>query len=288
MPMNDIFDQRRCELGEGAFWHPQRQQFFWFDIVNNMLLSREGDKPLEWVFDENVSAAGWLSTDELLVAGESGLSRFNLISGKREPVAAFPHDPTLRSNDGRADPYGGFWIGTMGKRSEQEAGAIWRYWRGEFRILFDKISITNAICFDAERSLAYFSDTRLKKIWRIRLDGQGWPSGEPELFIDLTEAGLNPDGAVIDAAGNLWSAQWGARRIACYASESGEEIAAEYFEATRISCPAFGGADMQSLFATSACQGMSAEAREAEPLAGMTFERKVSVRGVSEPQVILG
>lgn len=286
MPMDDIFDQRRCELGEGAFWHPQRQQFFWFDIVNNMLLSQEGGKPLAWTFDENVSAAGWLSTDELLIAGETGLSSLNLVSGKRQPVAAFPHNPILRSNDGRADPYCGFWIGTMGKRSEQEAGAIWRYWRGEFRILYDKISIPNAICFDAERSLAYFSDTRLKKIWHVRLDAEGWPLGDPELFVDLMGAAHSPDGAVIDAEGNLWNAQWGGRRVACYAPD-GQEIAAEYFEATRISCPAFGGADMHNLFATSACQGMSAEAREAEPLAGMTFERKSKFKGVSEPRVIL-
>lgn len=287
MPTNDIFDRRRCELGEGAFWHPQRQQFFWFDIVSNVLLSQEGGKPLTWAFEENVSAAGWLSADELLIAGETGLQSLHLVSGKREPVAAFPQNPILRSNDGRADPYGGFWIGTMGKRSEQEAGAIWRYWRGEFRMIYEGISIPNAICFDAERSLAYFSDTRLKKIWHVRLDTEGWPSDEPELFVDLTGAPHSPDGAVIDAQGNLWNAQWGGRRVACYAPD-GQEIAAEYFEATRISCPAFGGTDMQSLFATSACQGMSAEAREAEPLAGMTFERKTTFRGVAEPRVILG
>lgn len=287
MASHDIFDSRRCELGEGAFWHPGRQQFFWFDIVKNVLLSQSDGTPLTWAFDENVSAAGWISDEELLIAGEAGLLHLNLVSGKREQVVALPLDPGLRSNDGRADPYGGFWIGTMGKKSEQEAGAIWRYWRGEFRKLYDRISIPNAICFDAQRSLAYFSDTRLKKIWHVRMDAEGWPAGEPELFLDLTGVAYSPDGAVIDAQGNLWNAQWGGRRVACYAPD-GQEITAEYFEATRISCPAFGGTDLRSLFATSACQGMTAEARGAEPYAGMTFERRTTFQGVSEPRVVLG
>lgn len=287
MRMNDLFDQRRCELGEGAFWHPERQQFFWFDIVGNLLLSLEAGEPRQWQFEENISAAGWISRQELLVASETGLWRLDLASGRREPVVMFPSEPHLRSNDGRADPWGGFWIGTMGKRSEAEAGAIWRYYRGETRRLYPGISIPNAICFDAGRSLAYFADTRLKKIWHVRLDDHGWPEEDPELFLDLNAAGLSPDGAVIDAQGNFWNAQWGAHRVACY-DTNGEEIAAEHFDAARMSCPAFGGANLDILFATSAFQGMTADAQLGEPHAGMTFSRLTKFQGVAEPRVILG
>ncbi len=285
----DIFDNRRCELGEGAFWHPERQQFFWFDILSSTLMSQDKGQPVAWQFDEYVSAAGWISRNELMVASETALWKLDLSTDARERLVPLSADkPHLRSNDGRADPWGGFWIGTMGKKAETEAGSIWRYYRGEMRELFPKISITNAICFDAGRELAYFADTKLGLVWSQRLDAAtGWPIGSPELYLDLSGEGLSPDGAVTDADGNFWNAQWGASRVAQYGPD-GRFLGAETFDATRISCPAFGGPDFGMLFATSAQQGLDVEGRQAEPHAGMTFSRKVNVRGIAEPQVILG
>lgn len=284
-----VFDERRCELGEGAFWHPERQQFFWFDILAGKLHAQDGGKPVSWDMGEFASAAGWISRDELMIASETALWKLDLVTNALEKLTPLSADmPHLRSNDGRADPWGGFWIGTMGKSAEHQAGSIWRYYKGEMRELFPKISITNAICFDAAREIAYFADTDLARVWSQRLDAAtGWPVGSPELFLDLTADGLWPDGAVVDAAGNFWNAQWGAGRVACYAPD-GTFIGAEAFDASNISCPAFGGADLDTLFATSAQQGLDDEARKAEPGAGMTFHRKIAARGVAEPRVILG
>lgn len=284
-----VYDNRRCELGEGAFWHPERQQFFWFDILAGKLLSQQAGQPVSWDFEEFASAAGWISQDELMIASETALWKLNLVTNARDRLVPLSADrPDIRSNDGRADPWGGFWIGTMGKKAEHEAGSIWRYYKGEMRELFPKISITNAICFDAPRELAYFSDTKLGRVWTQRLDpANGWPVGSPELFLDLKDEGLSPDGAVVDAEGNFWNAQWGASRVACYAPD-GSFKSAEMFEAGQISCPAFGGTDLDILFATSALQGMSEAERLAEPKGGMVFQRTLSVRGVAEPKVILG
>ena len=77
-----LYDARHCILGEGPFWHPEREQFFWFDIIGNRLLSRLGDEPLEWRFGEHASAAGWIDADSLLVATESGLRRLAEPSGR--------------------------------------------------------------------------------------------------------------------------------------------------------------------------------------------------------------
>jgi sugar lactone lactonase YvrE len=114
-----IFDLRPCELGEGPLWHPQREELFWFDILNRTLHSGT----MSWPFDVLVSAAGWISRDELLIAGESGLFRFDLATASRSPVAGAGGAAT-RSNDGRADRQGGFWFGTMGRKAEKGAGAI--------------------------------------------------------------------------------------------------------------------------------------------------------------------
>lgn len=286
-----VHDERRCELGEGLLWHPEREQLFWFDITERRLLSREGERPLEWDLGEMASAAGWIDRDHLLVATETGLWRLRLADGARELVTPLSADARhLRSNDGRADPWGGFWIGTMGKKSEDRAGSIWRLWRGELREIVPGLSIPNAICFDAGRELAYFADTREGSIWAQPLDpASGWPRGERRLFVQLGgETGFNPDGAVIDADGNLWNAQWGAGRVACYGPD-GRFLGAEHFDAARLSCPAFGGEEFRTLHVTSAQQGMSEAARREEPSAGMTFARRLeTARGGPEPAVILG
>jgi sugar lactone lactonase YvrE len=86
--MSRVYDDRVCALSEGPLWHPIRQQFFWFDIVGKRLLTRTDVGPQEW--------------------------RFSLIDGSCELVVSLEAgNPVIRSNDGRADPWGGFWIGTM-------------------------------------------------------------------------------------------------------------------------------------------------------------------------------
>lgn len=282
-----IYDRRACELGEGALWHPQRNQLYWFDILGKRLLTRGPDGPAEWVFPDMVSAAGWLSETELLIASELALFRFDLETGARRDVLPLEADNAVtRSNDGRADRHGGFWIGTMGKAAEKGAGAIWRYYRGSLRRLYSGLTIPNAISFAPDGRTAYFTDKVTAQVMRVALDADGWPRGAPQVYLDLAADGLNPDGAVCDAEGRLWLAQWGAGRVACY-EPNGSLSQTVSFDAPHTSCPAFGGSDLSTLFCTTALQDMSATDRTAHPDAGMTFAAKGVARGVPEPMVIL-
>lgn len=286
--MSQIHDDRPCALGEGPLWHPERRQLFWFDITGRRLLTCAGGMQSEWHFGEMFSAAGWIDADRLLVASESALWVMDLESGARDRVTALDaDDPTTRSNDGRADPWGGFWIGTMGKLAEPGRGAIWRYYRGELRKLYPGITISNAISFSPDRRHACFADTACRTVWRVCLDPtHGWPRGKPEVFHDFTEHGLNPDGAVFDAAGNLWIAQWGAARVACHAPD-GAFVRSVAVGARHASCPAFGGDDLTSLFVTSARQGLSDSVIAHEPANGCTFVAKDVAQGLAEYRVIL-
>ncbi len=286
--MSQIYDDRPCELGEGPLWHPERQQLFWFDIIGKRLLTREGDAPRHWQFDEHVSAAGWVDRDTLLIASESGLWKFGLESGTQELIVALEADNTLtRSNDGRADPWGGFWIGTMGKQAQPRAGAIYRFYRGELRQLVPDITISNAICFAPDKSCAYYTDTTTKQVMRQSLaPGDGWPNGPASVFLDLNSDDLNPDGAVVDTQGNIWIAQWGAERVAAY-SPAGDFLRAVGFAAKHTSCPAFGGDDLSTLFCTTAREGLVQDVLETQPTNGMVLAASDIGRGQSEHRVIL-
>lgn len=282
------FDNTICALGEGPLWHPLRQELFWFDITGNMLFARNGTKLRSWRFETNHSAAGWVDESTLIIASEDGLYHFDIGSGARRHLVDLEADvPANRSNDGRADPWGGFWIGTMGKKAEKYAGAIYRYWQGELRRIASGITVSNTICFAPDRSCAYYSDTVGRRVMQVALDPvTGWPDGAATVFLDLREAGLNPDGAVTDAAGNVWIACWGSGIVACF-SPQGTEKQRLTVPAQQPSCPAFGGPALRDLFVTSATQGLSSEAGARVPLNGATFCLPDVGQGRAEPQVIL-
>ncbi|SMX43420.1 SMP-30/gluconolactonase/LRE family protein [Octadecabacter ascidiaceicola] len=273
-----IFDETQCTLGEGPLWHPERGELFWFDILSKRLHI----KGRHWQFSRHVSAAGWIDDTRLLLADSIGLHVFDLARETADQICEIEIDtPATRSNDGRADPWGGFWIGTMGLNAEPNAGAIYRYYRGEVRRLFVDITISNAICFAPDGTYACFTDTPTKKIMRQRLsEKDGWPTGDPEVWLDFGETNWGPDGAVIDSTGNFWNAQWGANHVACYAPD-GTMVQTVAFPATQTSCPAFGGSDLKTLFCTSAADGLTGADE------GKTFATPVDAVGQAEHQVIL-
>lgn len=278
-----VFDDRPCDLGEGPLWHPERAELFWFDINGKRMLARSGTDTRDWQFDRHVSAAGWVDRNTLLIATETDLSRFDLTTGALDPVVPLEAEtPGTRSNDGRADPRGGFWIGTMGKGGEPGAGAIYRYFRGELRQLYDQITISNAICFAPDGSCAYFTDTVTGVIQRQALDAAGWPDGPPQDFI-THRPGSGCDGAVVDAEGRIWNAHWGHFKISVH-DASGVLIEEHRLPCRQPSCPAFGGAELRTLYVTSAREGLGDGAARGD---GLTYQLAVAAKGQTEHRVIL-
>jgi len=284
----EIYDQTINVLGEGPLWHPERGELFWFDIVSQKLYHRAGEDLRQWQFGEPVSAAGWIDRDNLLVASASALSRFDIESGDSEVVVPLEDDnPLTRSNDGRADPFGGFWIGTMGCAHEEKIGTIYRYYRGEVRALYSGITVPNAMCFSPDGGLAYFTDTMQGQVMRQKLDpADGWPLGEPDVFIDVRGEKFGADGSVIDTQGNFWNARYGGYSVARYSAD-GDLMDTLSLPTVYITCPAFGGADLSNLYVTSCCRNMSEEKRREQPDAGKTFVFETTAKGQAEHRVVL-
>lgn len=286
----DLFLNVRHELGEGPLWHDDRGQFFWCSILAGELnaCTAAGDEHNIWSFGEAVSAAGIVDRDTLLVATASGLERFDIDSGEREALCVFDDgDTPTRSNDGRAGPGGAFWIGTMGWNAEPAAGSFYRFADGALTVKRRGMTIPNAACFSPQRDWAYFADSPTQSILRWRLDpDSGDTIGNPEPFIDLKSDNLTPDGAIADSEGCIWNAQWGAGRVARY-DPNGRFIEAVKVPTAQVTCPALGGADLKTLFVTSAWQDMDTNARRADPLAGAIFAMEVAVAGQAEFRVDL-
>ena len=194
-----LFRQLDCVLGEGPLWTDKGLVFFNILEAEMHRLSGDGETLDSWKIDRMASAAALTEGPDLLVATETALVLFDPDGQSHSLLVDLEADkPGNRSNDGRADRQGGFWIGTMGKDAEAEAGAIYRFHKGELRCLRKGVTIPNAISFSPDGSTAFFADSALGTIFSWRLGPGGWPIGAPAVFHQMDTPGWAPDGAVID------------------------------------------------------------------------------------------
>ena len=285
-----IFSDTACELGEGPAYDPGTGKLFWFDIIGSKLLEKKYPDGPTIVHDLPFmgSAIATIDAERQLVVAENGLYVRDVKSGALTLHTALEADtPLNRSNDARVHPSGSFWIGTMAKDEGSPAGAIYWYFKGEIRQLYDKIAVPNSICFSADGATAYLTGKRPNIIHRVECDpSNGFPIGELKVFVDSKGADGWLDGSVVDADGVLWNARWGGARVDAYSPE-GKLIRSIPVPARQSSCPAFVGPDASRIAVTSAWKDMDAATRAADPEAGKTFLLDIEVRGRFEPNVLI-
>lgn len=279
----------KCQLGEGPLWHAGRQQLFFFDINEQTLfaVTARGEVAESWLFNEIATAAALVDNDMLVLATETGLKYFDLKAGGLARLIEIEADNAVtRSNDCRVHPSGAFWIGTMTK-SEEEApvGSVYHYRAGVLSTIKSGISIPNATCFSPDGRIAYWSDTPTKKIVQCPTDpATGLPSGEWTLFADVSDHRGYPDGAVVDSEGYLWNARWGGSCVVRHAPDGSVDRIVEV-PVSQVTCPAFGGPDLRTLFITTAAKNLTPEQLAAEKVAGGLFAVEVDVAGQPETPI---
>jgi len=284
-----VLCDERCHLGEGPTYDAATDTAWWFDIVERRLFEAQLGSGRITIHSLGVmgSALGRIDAHRQLVVADDALYVRVLANGRMELFHPLEADnPATRSNDARVHPSGTFWIGTMGRRAEANAGAIYALHRGELSLLYGKITIPNAICFSPDGTTGYFADTGKNVLFRVDLDAStGLPRGAPVPLV-TRRGGGGIDGAVVDADGLIWNARWGGGCVDVY-SPQGEHLRSLRVPARQSSCPAFVGRDFSRLLVTSAWQGMTDDAKRADPDHGRTFVLDVAARGRPEPAVKL-
>lgn len=283
-----IFDGK-CELGEGPIWHAGRQQLFFFDINEQTLfaVTAKGKVAESWLFNEIVAAAAVVDDDTLVLATETGLKYFDLKAGGLARLIEIEADnAATRTNDSRVHPSGAFWIGTMTKSEEESPiGSVYHYRAGTLTTLKSGISIPNATCFSPDGRIAYWTDTPTRQIMQCPTDpATGLPTGEWTLFADVSNHRGYPDGAVVDSEGYLWNARWGGACVVRHAPDGSIDRIIEV-PVSQVTCPAFGGPDLKTLFITTAAKNLSPEQLAAEKVAGGLFAIEVDVAGLPETPI---
>jgi len=284
-----VLSAERCHLGEGPTYDARTSTAWWFDILEKRLFEADiaSGRVKSHALGRMASALARIDAARQLIVAEDGLHIRHVADGRMELFAPLEADnAATRSNDARVHPSGTLWLGTMGRKAEPRAGAIYALHRGRTIKLYPDISIPNAICFSPDGSIGYFADTATNVMHRVPLDAAtGLPAGDPVPFIRHRGIG-GIDGAVVDADGLIWNARWGGGCVDVYDADA-KRLRSLCVPARQSSCPAFIGHDLSRLLVTSAWQGMDEAARAADPEHGRTFILDVGARGRAEPDVVL-
>jgi sugar lactone lactonase YvrE len=281
----ELFVDSRCELGEGPFWNPLLERLFWFDILNQTMLSAGTDGHIvdRITFKDTVSGGAVIDKDSLAIVQSGALLRYDFSTDTTSVIAEIEEDlPTNRTNDSRVDRTGSFWIGTMGRKAEAGIGGVYQYRAGQTTKVIENIRIPNSICFSPDGRTAYFTDAG-KMIVRCTLDpATGLPAGPWEDFFTMEGPG-GADGSVVDSEGYLWNARWGGGKVIRISPDGNLDKVVEVPGVSQVSCPAFGGKDLKTLYLTTAREHMTPEELEREPHAGSVFAVELDVPGIAEP-----
>lgn len=275
----------RYFLGECCRWDEVRGELYWVDVHEGHFFRAKADHTAidvvrRYDLDGNVSALAPLvdRNDGWIVAMNQSLWLLDE-SGELRELAQLEGDDKVLLNDGSADPWGSFWVGSMAADEEPGRGSVYRFrpLTGA-QTMFGDVTISNGIGWSPDRTTLYYVDSGPGTIRSYDVDSRGEIS-HPRLFarFDTATEGT-PDGLCIDDEGFIWAAVWGGYEVRRYAP-TGELVARVSLSTAQPSCCAIGGANGTTLYITTAQEDLPPSLLDNEPDAGRLFAVKVGVTG---------
>jgi len=277
----------RCLLGESPLWHPIEQVLYAVDIPGRQVLRwRVGsDAPDVWAQDAEPGCIAVRASGGLLVARRDGLWSLDTTTGAQALISAPPYDAArLRFNDGKVDPAGRLWVGSISDAREPEA-ALYRFDGSAFVAQVPGLTTSNGLAWSPDGRRVHWSDTKAHRVYAADFDAATGTLSAPRVFAEFKprtpgEAyGGRPDGAAMDAEGHYWAAMFEGAALVRIAP-TGEIVQRIELPVTCPTMPTFGGADLRTLFITTAREKRPAEELAREPLAGAVLQVRVDVPGL--------
>lgn len=273
----------RARLGECPLWCDRGNALWWTDIEGRTLSRRANGATREWSLPARVGSFAFCErAGQLLLGLDSGIALFDVEREELSAIVPVHNDqPGSRINDGRCDRQGRFVFGLFNP-AEAPVG---HFYRVDAQLRIERLplppaGVANSIAFSPDGATMYYADSPARTIWRVayRADGS---LGEPRVFVKIPEGEGFPDGSAVDADGGLWNARWRGHCVVRHDAE-GRETARFALPVSQPTCPAFGGADLDQLFVTSARIGLKPDALAREPEAGGVFVLQPGWRGLRE------
>lgn len=274
-------------LGEVPLWDARRRTISWIDILKPAFHRYDpaSSELLTRTPPEKLGAYALTRGDALLTGGRGGIGLWNPLSGDFERLSEPEADrPANILNDGRTDPSGRFLIASMDRMLTGPKGRLWQVDRErETQLLQDAdITLPNALCWSPDGTTFYFGDSRTNFIHAYDYDVETGALSGRRLFADTSKLPGDVDGASVDAQGYLWNARFGGGCLIRFAPDGSVDQIVE-LPVSQPSHVTFGGADLKTMYITTARFRLAPEKLEAEPMSGALLALDTDVAGLTEP-----
>ena len=276
----------RASLGECPVWSTAEQALYWADInapsLNRFDPATGGNRVMP--MPSSIGSFALRKQGGFIVALRDGLWLARPDGTLEQRVVEAPYDPAHhRFNDGRCDPQGRFFAGTMNERRDAPSAALYRI-DTDFAIteIFANLTISNGLAWSPDGRTMYHADTPALTINAFDFDAASGMPSKRRVFARFEAETDRPDGAAVDSEGCYWIAFYRGGRVVRL-SPAGKMLASFPLPAKCPTMCAFGGADLKTLYVTSARQQRDAEELAHLPQSGGIFAMRVDVPGLPEP-----
>ena len=276
--------------GEAPVWDEGRATLWWIDIQGQRLLGhRPGGEGDIVIAIPSMPGLVALAEDGRLALGlEDGIWLLDPETRVFEPYAKVDLGPEMRLNDGKPDGQGRLWFGSMCTSTQRRPnGRLHRLDAdGTVHAVLEGITVPNAIAISPDGATLYFADSPTRRIDAFAIDQETGALSDRRTLAAFDE-GTTPDGASVDAEGALWVAVMSGGRIERIHHDGARETVLR-LPVARVTMPAFGGADLRTVFVTSQRRFLDAEALAFQPHAGHLLAARTDMPGLPTRRMVLG
>jgi sugar lactone lactonase YvrE len=271
-------------LGEGAFWNYKSQELYWIDIDGKKLHIYDPDIKTNRSFPTptRIGTVVPQTDTTAVIALEDGIYIINTENGNIEVLSDIEKEMTInRFNDGKCDPNGNLWVGSMHLEQAVPMGSVYKISAtGETIKMIDSVTISNGIVWTKDATTMYYIDTPTQNIQAFDFDVVTSTLSNERTAVRVSEALGFPDGMAIDEEDMLWVGLWNGNAVGRFDPKSGELISRIEVPAHNVTSCAFGGENLDILYITTASVDMTEEEKVNYPLAGSLFVVDPGVKGV--------
>lgn len=271
----DVVVKHTCALGEGPVWDSKRKVICWVDILQGEIHEWSPEQKTHRTIQVNqmIGAIAVSTNGNFLAALENGLGFVDRKTGEvrmiSDPEAHLPHN---RFNDGKCDPAGRFWAGTMPLSEKEPAGSVYVVENDlSVKKRIAGVTVSNGMAWSKDHQIFYYIDTPTFEVVAYDYNKSTGDINNKKIIIRIPKEDGFPDGMTIDSEGMLWIGHWDGWQLTRWNPETGEKLYSIHLPVAKVTSCAFGGENLDDLYITSAKKGLSDRELQKQPLAGSLF-----------------
>jgi sugar lactone lactonase YvrE len=272
----------QAKLGEGSLWQPVQQKLYWIDIEGHKFHTLDTKTNKDHSLDVGTRIGTVVPTTDgnAIVALQNGIHKINVRTGKLSFLTNPLPDSLIRFNDGKCDPSGRFWVGSMPLNNRPGGASLYMIDKDfKVSVMLDNVTISNGIVWTKDKKTMYYNDTPTGVVQAFDYDDVTGKITNKRIAVKIPDGMGSPDGMTIDENDNIWVALWGGHCVANFDPRTGTLIQKVEVPAENVTSCAFGDEDLTTLYITTA-RSTNPDKLKTYPQSGGVFKVKPGVKGL--------